>query len=143
MDLHSSRILIHRDFIEEIYNEPNYKKWFKKLQQVSNEYPNIMCDNHFKFCSKLQNSEGKKLRGEVLLIFSVPKTINLNGNENASLMKACIQLSSKKPYKTLIFCSEKSKKEFLELDDYKNYSEVQEGVKVLSTKEALLVLDLI
>lgn len=144
MDLHGSRILIHSDFVEEVYSKEDYKKWFTKLRGVSLKYPNIMCDKHFSKCTKLKDKEGKRLRGDVLLSFVSPQPITTENpdSEIQLLMKVCIQLSSKKPYKTLIFCSKESKEKFIALPDY-NYDSVKEGVKILTTEEALIVLDVI
>ena len=54
----------------------------------------------------------------------------------------CIQLYSKRPYKTLIFCSETICDKYEELADYKKYPSVQEEVKILTTTQALIILDL-
>ena len=144
MDLKSCIILIDKSFIEEIYKLDNYKIWFKKLlnlQNVSIDYQNIMCDKHFSQSTKFKKID-KRLKGEVLLTFVKPVPIIFNtGNEYLDIIKLCIQLSSKKPYKTLIFSSQKIVDIYKDLPDYKNYDSIKEGVKILNTEQALLILD--
>ena len=141
----SPRLFIDKEFIEWLSKQENFKLYIKFLSFLhlkSIDYKlnhNLIFDECFVDACKIKR-KGKKLSGALLLGFLKPKQIPSplkNHDYPSSIIRFCIDLASKRPYKVFILTNKDKKEEYLKNKHY-NDEGVKEAIEIFAEEESIM-----
>ena len=140
------RLFIDKEFIEWLAMNENFQLYIRMLSAThtkSSDYKlnhNLMFDECFVPACKIRR-KNKKLSGGLLLGFlrpiQIPAPLKENNDYRSSIIRYCINLASKRPYKVFILTNKDKKEAYLKNKHY-NDENVKSSIKIFAEDEIFL-----
>jgi len=141
------RLFLDKYFIYDLLKHPKKVDYFEKITRIhtkSLDYPflhNHIFDSDFLELSKFK----KNISGAILgICHPIQIPLALNGHDEISkVVKYCINLATKKPYKILILTNKEKEPKYENNEHYTEDESVKDAISVVSGDLALEMINLI